>query len=103
MKGVSIFSARNITLFVFILIVLFLGSMFSMSVGNESFTEGSRQINPTPKAVATTKAGTPKAVATTKAAATTRASPKATTPKSTFRKIDSSKIKAPGRQINTQY
>ncbi len=33
----SIFSARNVTLFVFILVVLFLGATFSVRLGPESF------------------------------------------------------------------
>ena len=33
----SILSARNVTLFVFILVVLFLGATFNVQVGPESF------------------------------------------------------------------
>lgn len=40
MRLSSIFSARNITLFVFILVVLLLGTMFNVHVGHESFQEG---------------------------------------------------------------
>ena len=35
----SVFSARNITLIVFILVVLFLGATFQVHVGPESFEE----------------------------------------------------------------
>ena len=33
----NVFSARNVTLFVFILVVLFLGATFSVRLGPESF------------------------------------------------------------------
>ena len=36
----SILSPRSITLFVFILVVLFLGATFNVQVGPESFVEG---------------------------------------------------------------
>ena len=36
----SILSPRNVTLFVFILVVLFLGATFDVQVGPESFVEG---------------------------------------------------------------
>ena len=42
----SIFSPRNVTLLVFILVVLFLGATFDMKVGPESFEYNS---NPTIK------------------------------------------------------
>lgn len=35
----NVFSARNVTLFVFILFVLFLGATFNVQVGPESFEE----------------------------------------------------------------
>ena len=37
MNILSIFSARNVTLLVFILVVLFLGATFDVKVGPESF------------------------------------------------------------------
>jgi hypothetical protein len=36
----GILSPRNVTLFVFILVVLFLGATFNVHVGPESFVEG---------------------------------------------------------------
>ena len=38
----SILSPRNMTLFVFILVVLFLGATFDVQVGPESFVEGAK-------------------------------------------------------------
>jgi hypothetical protein len=39
----SIFSARNVTLLVFILVVLFLGATFDVKVGPESFHDVAAQ------------------------------------------------------------
>ena len=40
MQNSNIFSARNVTLFVFILVVLFLGATFDVKLGPEAFLEG---------------------------------------------------------------
>ena len=73
MRVSTIFSARNITLFVFILVVLLLGTMFNVHVGHESFQEGGPKVDSYMKetAAATTAAATTRAATT--AAATTRA------------------------------
>ena len=40
----NVFSTRNISLVVFILIVLFLGTMFNVQVSHESFVEGATRM-----------------------------------------------------------
>jgi hypothetical protein len=45
MQNSNIFSARNVTLFVFILVVLFLGATFDVKLGPESFSEYSNMNN----------------------------------------------------------
>jgi len=55
----SIFSARNISLLVFILVVLFVGAAFDVKVGPESFTavdEKPKSTTSVAAAEATTKA-----------------------------------------------
>jgi hypothetical protein len=39
MQMPNVFSARNVTLFVFILVVLFLGATFNVRLGPESFVD----------------------------------------------------------------
>ena len=53
----SILSPRNVTLFVFILVVLFLGATFNVQVGPESFEDAptSKPSRPTTAPAATTK------------------------------------------------
>ena len=46
----SIFSARNVTLLVFILVVLFLGATFDVKLGPEAFAEYSAP-SPNPKPI----------------------------------------------------
>jgi hypothetical protein len=62
----GILSPRNVTLFVFILVVLFLGATFDVQVGPEGFKEGS-EYNSQVAAAAAKVAAAP-AAATTAAA-----------------------------------
>jgi hypothetical protein len=59
----SIFSARNISLLVFILVVLFLGATFDVKVGPESFTA----VYEKPKSTTSVASSTAKPTATTQA------------------------------------
>lgn len=55
MNITSVFSARNLTLFAFILVVLFLGATFDTRVGHESFTEVASEVKKDDKKVSSEK------------------------------------------------